>query len=75
VRLGCVSAKISSRYLGAPRCRPSGVKDNHYFIFLYFYNNTGYQNTPEKQDLDLKSHFMMMMEDFKKVINNSLKEI
>ena len=37
--------------------------------------NTGYLNTPEKQDLDLKSHFIMMMEDFKKVINNSLKEI
>jgi len=30
---------------------------------------------PEKQDLDLKSHFMMMMEDFKMDINNSLKEI
>ena len=42
--------------------------------------NTGYPNTPEKQDLDLKSHFMMMMvvvvvvEDFKD-INYSLQEI
>jgi chromosome segregation ATPase len=35
----------------------------------------GYQNTPEKQDFDLKSHFTMMIEHFKKVINNSLKEI
>jgi hypothetical protein len=35
----------------------------------------GYPNTPEKQDSDLKSLFMMMMEDFKKDINNSLKEI
>jgi hypothetical protein len=26
--------------------------------------------TPEKQDLDLKSLFMMVIEDFKKVINN-----
>ena len=30
--------------------------------------------TPEKQDIDLKSHLMMMMEDFKKDINNSLKK-
>ena len=33
-----------------------------------------YPNTPEKQDSDLKSHFMMMIEDFKKDISNSLKE-
>jgi hypothetical protein len=32
-----------------------------------------YPNTPEKQDLDLKSHLMMLVEDFKKDINNSLK--
>jgi hypothetical protein len=33
-------------------------------------------NTPEKQDFDLKSHLMMIMiEEFKKDINNSLKEI
>jgi hypothetical protein len=37
--------------------------------------NPGYPNTPEKQDFDLKSHLMMMIEDFKKDINNSLKEI
>jgi hypothetical protein len=35
----------------------------------------GYPNTPEKQDSDLKSHLMMMIEDFKKDINNCLKEI
>jgi SMC interacting uncharacterized protein involved in chromosome segregation len=35
----------------------------------------GYPNTPEKQDSDLKSYFMMLVEDFKKGINNSLKEI
>jgi hypothetical protein len=34
----------------------------------------GYSNTPEKQDLDLKSYLMMLVEDFKKKINNSLKE-
>ena len=35
----------------------------------------GYPNTPQKQVSDLKSHLMMMIEDFKKDINNSLKEI
>jgi hypothetical protein len=35
----------------------------------------GYTITPENQDMDLKSLLMMMMEDFKKEINNSLKEI
>jgi hypothetical protein len=32
----------------------------------------GYPNTPEKQNSDLKSHLMMMIEDFKKDINNSV---
>ena len=36
---------------------------------------TGYPNTLEKQDLDLKSHLMMLMENFKKDTNNSLKAI
>ena len=35
----------------------------------------GYPNTPEKQDLDLKSLLKMVIEDFKKNINNSLKKI
>jgi hypothetical protein len=35
----------------------------------------GYNNTPEKQDSDLISHLMMMIGDFKKDINDSLKEI
>ena len=35
----------------------------------------GYTITPEKQDMDLKSLLMIMMEDFKKEINNPLKEI
>jgi hypothetical protein len=30
------------------------------------------KNTPEKQDLDLRSHLTMLIEDFKKDINNSL---
>jgi hypothetical protein len=34
-----------------------------------------YTITREKQDSDLKSHLMMIIEDFKKDINNSLKEI
>jgi hypothetical protein len=37
--------------------------------------NPGYTITLEKQDSDLKSLLMVMVEDFKKVINNSLKEI
>ena len=35
----------------------------------------GYTITLEKQDLDLKSLLMMVIEDFKKDIKNSLKEI
>jgi hypothetical protein len=35
----------------------------------------GHPNTPEKLDLDLKAHLMMMIEDIKKDFNNSLKEI
>jgi hypothetical protein len=35
----------------------------------------GYLNTPDKQDSDLKSYFIMLVEDFKKGSNNSLKEI
>ena len=35
----------------------------------------GYTITPEKQDMDLKSLLMIMMKDYKKYINNSLKEI
>jgi hypothetical protein len=34
-----------------------------------------YTITPEKQNMDTKSLLMMMMEDYKKDINNSLKEI
>jgi hypothetical protein len=37
--------------------------------------SSGYPNTPEKQDFHLKSHLMMMVEDFKKNISNFLKEI
>ena len=33
----------------------------------------GYPNTLVKQDLDLKSHLMMLIKDFKKDINNTLK--
>jgi hypothetical protein len=35
----------------------------------------GHPNTPENLDLDLKAYLMMMVEDIKKVFNNSLKEI
>jgi len=32
-------------------------------------------NKPEKQNLDLKSHLIMKMEDFKKDMKNSLREM
>ena len=35
----------------------------------------GYLNMPENQDSYLKSHLMIMIKDFKKDINNFLKEI
>jgi hypothetical protein len=35
----------------------------------------GYPNTPKKQDSDLKTYLMMLVEDIKKDFNNSLKEI
>jgi hypothetical protein len=38
-------------------------------------SSPGYTTALEKQDPDLKSLLMIMMEDFKKGINNSLEEI
>ena len=35
----------------------------------------GHPNTTKKVDLDLKAYLMMMVEDIKENINNSLKEI
>jgi len=35
--------------------------------------NTGCPNTLEEEDLDLKLHLMMMIEDIRKDIDNSLK--
>jgi hypothetical protein len=35
----------------------------------------GYPNTPEKQDSDLRTYHRMVVDDFKKGINNTLKEI
>jgi hypothetical protein len=35
----------------------------------------GHRNTLEKQDFDLKLHLIVLIEDLKKKINNSLKEI
>jgi len=37
--------------------------------------NTGYLNTPEKQDLDLKSQSLIMMEDFERNLKNSLRKM
>ena len=36
---------------------------------------SGYPRTEEKQDSDLNSHLMKMIEDLNEDINNSLKEI
>jgi hypothetical protein len=35
----------------------------------------GYTNTPENQEADPKSYLMEIIESFKEVENNSLKEI
>ena len=35
----------------------------------------GYPDIPKKQDSDLKSYLMMLVEDIKKGFKNSLKEI
>ena len=37
--------------------------------------SSGYSKTPKKQDSGFKSYLMMLVEDFKRGINNSLKEI
>jgi len=37
VELGCVSTKISSRYLGTLRCGPREIKDNHTFFIFYIF--------------------------------------
>jgi hypothetical protein len=37
--------------------------------------SSGFPTTHEKQDSDLKSYLMKLVEDFKMGINNSLKEI
>ena len=38
-------------------------------------SSPGHPNTPENLDPDLKAYLMMIVEDIKKVFNNSLKEI
>jgi hypothetical protein len=35
----------------------------------------GYTITPEKQDMDIKSLLMMILEDYREEINNYFKEI
>jgi hypothetical protein len=37
--------------------------------------SSGFPNSPEKQEVDSKSYLMMLIEDFKKDINNYLKEL
>ena len=49
----------------------------HDIIWTKFSNNSIpiFLNTSEKQDLNIKSHLMMLIEDFKKDINNSFTEV
>jgi len=54
---------------------PSPTNEIMNHAYSKFTQNTGYQNTTEKQDLDLKSHFLIMMKDFKKDIKNSVREM
>jgi hypothetical protein len=42
---------------------------------FYLHSESWIPQHTEKQDLDLKSHLMSLVHDFKKDINNSLKEI
>jgi hypothetical protein len=51
--------------------RPCGIIRTQFS----FHKSLGYPHTPENQDFDKKSHFIMMIEDFNKDISNSLKEI
>jgi chromosome segregation ATPase len=50
-------------YLASSECNSSTI------------SSLGYSTTPEKQDSELKSLLLMVIEDFKKDINNSLKEM
>ena len=49
--------------------RPFGIIRTQYT----HHSESWIPNTPEKQDSDLKSYLMMMVEDFKNGINNSKK--
>ena len=63
--VGCKHKNISNRnqgYLASSEPSSPTITSPGYIIIL------------EKQDLDLKSLLMMMIEDFKKDINNSFKE-
>jgi uncharacterized membrane protein YcaP (DUF421 family) len=61
------------------KCKNISNRNQVYLASLEYNSPTTvspeYPNIPEKQDSDLKSHLMTMIEDFKKYINNSLKEI
>jgi hypothetical protein len=62
--------------------RPFNTRDNQMVGYLassepssFTTTSPGYPNTPEKQYVDLKLHLMVLIEGFKKDINNSLEEI
>jgi hypothetical protein len=60
------------------KCKNLSNRNQGYFeskLSSPYTASPGYPKTMGKQDTDLKSHLMMMIEDFKKDINISLKEI
>jgi hypothetical protein len=57
------------------RTEATETKDNGHHQNPTLPPGPGYIVTPEKQDMDPKSLLMMMMEDYKEDINNSLEEI
>jgi len=71
-------ANTRDNWMARSKCKNLSKKNQDHFASSEPSSPTtvspGYPNTPEKQDSDLKSH-VMILEDFKKDINNSLKEI
>ena len=69
----------TDNYMARGKCKNISSRNQGYLVSSEPSSPTtvspGYPNTPEKQDPVLKSYLMMMIEDFKEDINNSLKEI
>jgi hypothetical protein len=73
-------ANTTDKQMARDKCKNKSNRNQGYLASLEpsppTTASTGYPNTLEKQDFGLiKSHLMMMIEDFKKDICNFLKEI